>query len=92
LSGEAALVATPCVTGDFVRSVPALVHPRLGRPVAFFGDVEASRLLGSLPEGATAAEIVRAWAPRVAPREGFELLSRLYRAGVLVNHTPKETL
>lgn len=84
LSGEAALVETPCVVGDFVRSVPALVHPGIGRPVAYFGDVEASRLLGALPEAATAAEIVRSWAPRVAPREGFELVSWLYRAGVLV--------
>ena len=85
LSGEASLVPTPCVTGDFVRSLPALVHPGIGRPVAYFGGVEASRLLGSLPEGGTAAEIVRAWAPRVPPREGFELVSWLYHAGVLVN-------
>jgi flavin-dependent dehydrogenase len=84
LSGEAALVETPCVVGDFVRSVPALVHPGMGRPVAYFGGIEASKLLGSLPEAATAAEIVRAWTPRLAPREGFELVSRLYRAGVLV--------
>jgi flavin-dependent dehydrogenase len=85
LSGKAALVATPCVTGDFVRSVPALVHPGIERPVAYFGEVEVSRLLGSLPEGGTTAEIVRAWAPRVPPREGFELVSWLYHAGVLVN-------
>lgn len=85
LSGEAALVATPCVTGDFVRSVPALVHPGIERPVAYFGGVEVSGLLGSLPEGGTAAEIVRAWSARVPPREGFELVSWLYHAGVLVN-------
>ncbi len=85
LSGEAALVATPCVTGDFVRSVPALVHPAIERPVAYFGEVEVSRLLGLLPQGGTTAEIVRAWAPCVPPREGFELVSRLYQAGVLVN-------
>ena len=84
LSGEAALVATPCVAGDFVRSVPALVHPGIERPVAYLGEVEVSRLLGSLPEGGTTAEIVRAWAPGVPPREGFELVSWLYRAGVLV--------
>lgn len=86
LSGESALVATPCVVGDFVRSVPALVHPGVERPVAYFGSVEASSLLGTLPPGGTtAAEIVRAWAPRVPPREGFELVTWLYNAGVLVN-------
>lgn len=86
LSGEAALVATPCVTGDFVRNVPALVHPGVERPVAYFGGVEASWLLASLPAGGTtAAEIVRAWATCIPPCEGFELVRWLYNVGVLVN-------
>jgi hypothetical protein len=79
--------ADGCSTGGPLtgRVGPALVHPGIERPVAYFGEVEVSRLLGLPPQGGTTAKIVRAWAPCVPPREGFELVSWLYQAGVLVN-------
>lgn len=85
LSGEATLVPTPCVTGDVIRNVRALMHPRLERPVAYVNGVEVSPLLECLPAEGTVAEVVRAWARHISPREGLDLLKWLYREGVLVN-------
>jgi flavin-dependent dehydrogenase len=88
LSGEAALIATPCVSGDIVRNVRALVHPCMERPVAYVNNVEVSPLLDSLPPAGTVAEILQTWTPRISPREGLELINWLYREGVLVNASP----
>lgn len=87
LSDQAALVATPCVTGDFIRNVPSLVHPGLERPVAYLRGTKISELIDSLKEASTTTEIVRAWAPFVPSLVGFEYVNWLYRAGVLVNAT-----
>ncbi len=59
LSPEAALVETPCITGDLIEMRRALVHPSLERPIAFLDGVEIAPLLDDLatgPAGGTALD------------------------------------
>jgi flavin-dependent dehydrogenase len=85
LSPAAALVETPCVTGDWIETRRALSHPRLERPVAFLDGVEIAPLLDGFREGATLGELAAAWARRsVPPERAAALAAWLVRRGVLV--------
>lgn len=85
LSGAARLVATPCISGDIIKNVPALVHPELERPVAYLNDVEVSRLFGPMTTDATAADIIHAWSRYLPPLDSLKIIGWLYHAGVLVH-------
>ena len=84
LSPHAALVATPCLAGEYVDAAPALVHPRLARPVAYLGGCALAPLLEGLPAGLTPLEIARWWSDRASIETGLALAGWLIRQGVLV--------
>ena len=84
LSAAAALVATPCVTGDLIAMRRALVHPGLDRPVAFLDGVEIAPLLEAVPPEATLGELTAHWSrrlPELARRGNAAAL-----AGWLIHH------
>ncbi len=88
LSPEATLVETPCLEAEYVGAVPALVHPRLPRPVAYLGGYALAPLLERLPSRGTGLDIARAWSD-VAPIEtGLALAGWLIRQGILVKSAP----
>lgn len=92
LSPAAALVETPCITGDRIETRRALIHPRLERPVAFLDGVEIAPLLDDLvaghAEGTTLDGLAAVWSPRLpppsSPRQAARLAAWLVRQGILV--------
>ncbi len=87
LSAEAALVATPCVTGDLIATRPALVHPRLERPVAFLDGIEIAPLLAAIPPEVTLEELTARWSqrlPQAPPPQVAALAGWLIRHEILV--------
>jgi flavin-dependent dehydrogenase len=87
LSAAAALVATPCVTGDLIAARRALVHPGLDRPVAFLDGVEIAPLLDAVPSGATLNDLTALWSrqlPRSPAGQAAALADWLVRHGILV--------
>ncbi|HEY2738588.1 MAG TPA: hypothetical protein VGK45_09290, partial [Thermoanaerobaculia bacterium] len=64
LSPAAALIETPCITGDLIEMRRALVHPSLERPIAFLDGVEIAPLLDGLAGGAALEDPMAAWLVR----------------------------
>jgi flavin-dependent dehydrogenase len=87
LSAAAALVVTPCVTGDLIATRRALVHPGLDRPVAFLDGVEIAPLLNAIPAAATLNDLTALWSrelPRSPAGQAAALADWLIRHGILV--------
>jgi flavin-dependent dehydrogenase len=84
LSAGLDIVDLPCVVDRLIEARPAVRHPSLPSPVAFLGDVELAPLLGCVRSGMTPPELVRAWMPRVPPREGSAIAHWLVSRGLLV--------
>jgi flavin-dependent dehydrogenase len=84
LSPGLEIVDLPCVVDRLIEARPAIRHPSLSSPVAFLGDVELAPLLRCFRSGMTPPELVRAWTPRVPPREGSDIALWLLSRGLLV--------
>jgi 2-polyprenyl-6-methoxyphenol hydroxylase-like FAD-dependent oxidoreductase len=84
LANEAAVVESPCVTGDRIETRRVLTHPGLERPVAFLDGIEIAPLLDGLRSGTTLGEIPATWAHSLAPDRAAALAAWLVRHGVLV--------
>jgi flavin-dependent dehydrogenase len=84
LSDAATLIDTPCIAGDIITRTRALSHAGLERPVAYVNNTAIAPLLDSIPQqGATIAEIERAWLPYISSRESRGIIEWLYNTGVL---------
>ncbi len=85
LSATAALLETPCVTGDLIEMRRALVHPSLERPVAYLDGVEIAPLLEAVPSGTTLDELTSSWSQRLPlPSQAAALAAWLVHRGILV--------
>lgn len=84
LSRSAALVETPCISGDFIETRRALEHPRLERAVAYLDDVEIAPLIDVIPEEATLDGLAAAWSARMPSHQAFAIARWLVEQGVLV--------
>ena len=88
LSDDAALVDTPCITGDIVSPQRALTHPALEHSVAFLGTVEVAPLLDEIHEGATAEEVLWSWSRSISSRLAQDIMRWLWVKGILVLDVP----
>jgi flavin-dependent dehydrogenase len=87
LSPGLEILDVPCVVDRLIEARPAVRHPSLSSPVAFLGEVELTPLLRRVRSGMTPPELVRAWMPRVPPREGSAIAHWLVSKGLLVPQT-----
>lgn len=87
LSDATSFVTTPCITGDIITNVPALVHPELERPIAYLNNIKVSHLFGSVTKDGTVADIMQAWSRYLSPFDSIKIIDWLYHLGVFV-HTP----
>jgi len=75
LSPAAALVETPCITGDRIEMRRALIHPSLERPVAFLDGVEIAPLLDGLATGLIGAAALDGLMAAWLVRQGILVMS-----------------
>jgi flavin-dependent dehydrogenase len=90
LSDAASLVTTPCITGDIITNVPALVHPELERPIAYLNNIEVLHLFESIAKVTTVADIMQAWSRYLSPLNSIKIIDWLYNVGVFVPTSKRE--
>ncbi|HEU0135259.1 MAG TPA: hypothetical protein VFR28_10585, partial [Allosphingosinicella sp.] len=83
LADEAGIAQVATLTGDFVEARPALVHPGLGRPIAFVAGASLPPLLEGL--GGTRGQIEARLAARLPAQASRSLVERLIACGALVD-------
>ena len=74
LSDSLSFKPVPCAVGDFVKSRPAAMHPRLPRPVAYVWDVELVPLLERAFEAETVADLLLSWTRLATPEKAISIL------------------
>jgi flavin-dependent dehydrogenase len=85
LSSAAALVDTPCLTGEIITKTRALTHSNIERPIAYVNNISIALLLDRIPEGGRCADIIQAWLPFMMPAESLKIIRWLYESGIIVN-------
>ncbi|WP_157652898.1 NAD(P)/FAD-dependent oxidoreductase [Burkholderia ubonensis] len=78
LARDAEIVVVPCATGDRVIGHPALQHPNLDRPVAFWDGVALVPLLGALTRAALPLELIGSLGGSMEPANARRLLEWLW--------------
>ena len=80
---DAEVVSMPCVTGDRVTAQPALQHPGLDRPIAFWGDVALFPMLDRLNAAVLPLELVPLLGKSMGMDRAQHLLEWLWKRRVL---------
>ncbi|MDA1013179.1 MAG: NAD(P)/FAD-dependent oxidoreductase [Planctomycetota bacterium] len=83
LADDVRLEPTPVLIGDFVGLRPALINPRVHRPLAFLGDVAIADFLSELPPTIKVAELAGRLRGRIQPRECLQAIQWLLETGTL---------
>jgi hypothetical protein len=78
------VVDVPVLSGAFIRRAPALCHPRLEHPVAYFSGVALAPLVRDADGASTADEILRRWTRRMPPEAAWNIMTWMCAVGILV--------
>lgn len=73
----------PCVTGDRVTAQPALHHPSLDRPIAFWGDVALFPMLDRLNTAVSPIELTTFLGKSMGAARAQHLLEWLWERRVV---------
>ncbi|MDQ6700669.1 MAG: tryptophan 7-halogenase [Acidobacteriota bacterium] len=85
ISGDAKLVAVPSIEGNIIKTVYALSHPGLDRPVAFIKNIPVKRLWDAIEPGKTIRETTEVWTRIASPGVSWEIARWMYDSGLLLN-------
>ena len=88
LAHQARLEPTPCLDGNLIRSLPALCHPALDRPVAFLDAVAVAPLLSGVAPGDSIETIVQRWVRELPLERCLALMHWMLEHGILVPWSP----
>jgi hypothetical protein len=76
----------PVLSGAFIRRAPALCHPKLKRPVAYFGGILLAPLLHEVAGASTADQILERWTKRISTEAALNIMTWMWSVGILVPH------
>lgn len=79
------IIDVPVLSGHFIRRAPALRHPRLEHPVAYFAGVALAPLVRDASGASTTDQILRRWTKHVSPETAWSILTWMHGAGLLVS-------
>jgi flavin-dependent dehydrogenase len=82
-SAEIRVLDVSCVVNDLVQLRPAVIHPALERPVAFFAGVELVPLLESPTMVRTIRDLVAGWSVVIPPVTACQIVVWLLRHRLL---------
>jgi flavin-dependent dehydrogenase len=74
------------LSGAFIRYAPALSHPRLEHPVAYFSGIAVAPLLREADGAATADQILRLWTKSIPPEAAWNIMTWMWAVGILISH------
>ena len=83
LSDSLSFKPVPCAEGDFVKTRPAAMHPRLPRPIAYVGNVELIPLLERANKAETVADLLLSWTHLATPDKAISILRWLVENQIL---------
>jgi flavin-dependent dehydrogenase len=83
LSQALRIVEAPVLSGAFIRRAPALSHPCLERPVAYFGGVALAPLVEDAGGASTADQILLRWTRRMPPETARSIMDWMWTVGIL---------
>jgi hypothetical protein len=81
------IVDVPALSGAFIRRAPALCHPRLEHPIAYFSGVALAPLVREADGASTADQILRLWTRRMPPEAAWNIMTWMWAVGILVPHS-----
>jgi flavin-dependent dehydrogenase len=81
------IVDVPVLSGVFIRCAPALSHPGLEHPVAYFSGIALAPLVREADGAATADQILRVWTRLIPPEAAWNILAWMRAVGILVPHS-----
>jgi flavin-dependent dehydrogenase len=80
------IVDVPVLSGAFIRCAPALSHPRLEHPVAYFSGIALAPLVREADGAVTADQILRVWTRSIQPQAAWNIMTWMCAVGILVPH------
>lgn len=84
LAADAAIRPVPAIAGDYIEAVPALVHAKLERPMAFVANASAASIVGRSAGPISAGALLADWARQLGFDAAYALLNRLWSLGIIV--------
>ena len=82
-AAEAQMILTPCITGDIIQEMPALVSASLERPAAFLNEIPVAEVWNSVSSGKRVAEIVKEMETRYAGKNILNVIKWLLSRNIL---------
>ena len=83
LSQMLRIVETPVLSGALIRRTPALSHPGLEQPVAYFAGVALAPLVEDANGAAATDQILSRWTRHLPPETARNILSWMWSVGIL---------
>jgi len=81
------ILDVPVLSGALIRRAPAVSHPRLEHPVAYFSGIALAPLVREADGAATADQILRRWTRRIPPDAAWNIMAWMCEVGILVPHS-----
>jgi flavin-dependent dehydrogenase len=81
------IVSVPTLSGVLIKRVPALSHPSLRQPVAYLAGVALAPLVREIKKAQSRDQILQQWAQRIEAGTARQIMSWMYRVGILVRQT-----
>lgn len=85
LSKEAKIINTPTIDKAFIVATPALSHPLLDRPVAYFNNVAIVPLLKEISPTQTVMEIILKWSKFLPIEACWAVIEWLWKKEIVVS-------
>lgn len=85
IAQDAVVDQVPILDHQYIERCPALMHPCLNRPLAFYKGVPITKLLEPLEQRIEARDLLDTWQGYLPERDAIWLLSLLWERSVLVH-------
>jgi hypothetical protein len=89
-SSKLRITEVPVLTGALIKRAPALSHPALEQPVAYFRGVELGPLIVEASTASTTEHLIDRWSLHVAPSTAREIATWMYAVGILTYRSELE--
>jgi hypothetical protein len=78
------VIEVPVLCGAMIRRAPALCHPGLKQPVAYFAGIALAPLLDEASGASTADQILQRWTRRIPVEAASNIMAWMWSVGILV--------
>lgn len=84
-SSELRMIEVPVLAGALIKRAPALSHPALEQPVAYFCGIELGPLIVEASMASTTEHLIDRWSLHMAPSTACEIATWMFAVGILTH-------